>query len=60
MKTLGIAPNDTTFNHLMTVHAKNKDLKGVEKFNEIATTQYGLKPSIYRYNALIIAYCKMR
>ena len=33
MKTLGIKPDDTTFNHMMTAFAKNKDIDGVEKLN---------------------------
>lgn len=43
----------------MLVHAKNKDIDMVEKLNEEATNKYGLVPSVYRYNAIILAYAKM-
>lgn len=42
----------------MTAFAKQRDVEMVEKLNEEAIVKYGLKPSKYRINALILAYCK--
>lgn len=58
METLGIKPNDETFNHLMTAYAKNRDIEMVEKINNIAIEKHGIRPSIQRYNALILVYAK--
>ena len=33
METLGLIPNDESYNHLMTVYAKNHDVEMVEKLN---------------------------
>jgi pentatricopeptide repeat protein len=58
METLGIKPNDETYNQVMTAFAKNKDIEMVEKLNDEATNKYGMQPSRMRMNALILAYCK--
>jgi pentatricopeptide repeat protein len=58
METLGIKPNDETYNQVMTAYAKNRDLEMVEKLNEEASTKYGMPPSKMRMNALILVYCK--
>ena len=58
METLGIKPNDQTFNQLMLVHAKNRDIEMVEKINEEAIKKYGLITNLHRYNAIILAYAK--
>lgn len=58
METLGIKPNDETYNQVMTAYARNKNIQMVEKLNIEAEEKYGLKPSKYRLNALILAYAK--
>lgn len=58
METMGIVPNDETYNHLMTAFARARDIDMVEKINQEAITKYKLLPSKFRYNALILAYCK--
>ena len=58
METMGLKPNDETYNQVMTAYAKNKDVAMVEKLNQEATEKYGMKPSKYRLNALILAYAK--
>jgi hypothetical protein len=42
----------------MTAFAKNRDIEMVEKLNQEAIDKYKLPPSIYRMNALILAYGK--
>ena len=58
METLGLRPNDETYNHVMTAFAKNRDVDMVEKLNEEAISKHNLPPTKYRMNALIIAYAK--
>jgi hypothetical protein len=43
----------------MLCYAKNKDIEMVEKLNEEAIDKYGLKPSKYRYNNLMLCYAKL-
>ena len=42
METLGIKPNDQTYNQVMTAFAKNRNISMVEKLNDEATSKYGL------------------
>lgn len=58
METMGIKPDDVTFNQLMLAFAKNRNIEMVEQINEEAKTKYGLLPSVQRYNSLIVAYAK--
>lgn len=58
METLGLTPNDESYNQVMTAFAKNRDLKMVEALNKEAEEKYGIKASKYRLNALILAYAK--
>lgn len=58
METMEIRPDDTTYNQLMLVYAKKKDIDMVEKLNKEAVTKYGLLPSVQRYNALIMVHAK--
>jgi pentatricopeptide repeat protein len=58
METLGLKPNDESYNQVMTAFAKNRDIKMVETLNKEAEEKYGIKPSKYRRNALILAYTK--
>ncbi len=58
METLGLKPTDETYNQVMTAFAKNRDVAMVEQLNQEAIVKHGLKPSKYRLNALILAYCK--
>ena len=58
METLGLKPDDQSYNCVMTAFAKNRDIPMVEKLNQEAIDKYGLLPSIHRYNALILAHAK--
>lgn len=58
METLGLKPNDESYNQVMTAFAKNRDIAMVEQLNKEAQDKYGLKASKYRLNALILAYAK--
>jgi pentatricopeptide repeat protein len=58
METLGLKPNDESYNQVMTAFAKNRDIATVELLNKEATDKYGILPSKYRMNALILAYAK--
>jgi hypothetical protein len=44
---------------LMLNFAKKRDLEMVEKLNQEAIDKYGIKPSKYRYNNLMVCYAKM-
>lgn len=57
METMGIKPNDQSYNHVMVAFAKNKNIEMVETLENEAIAK-GLPPSVYRSNALILAYCK--
>lgn len=46
METMGIMPDDESYNHLMTAYAKMKDVEMVEKLNLEAINKYKLKPSV--------------
>ena len=59
MESMKIRPTDHTYNQLMMVFAKNRDLEMVEKLNQEALDKYGLKPSSHRYNAIITCLAKM-
>ena len=55
---MGLKPNDESYTHLMTVYAKNRDIETVERLNQEAIDKYNIKPSINRYNALVLAFAK--
>jgi hypothetical protein len=59
METMGIKPNDMTYNYLMLNFAKNKDIEMVLKLEKEAVEKYELMPSKYRYNNLILCYAKL-
>lgn len=46
METMGIVPDDESYNHLMTAFAKSKDVEMVEKLNLEAIHKYKLSPSV--------------
>lgn len=59
METMGLKPNDHTYNYLMLSFAKNRDLEMVEKINQEAIDKYKIFPSKHRYNNLLLCYAKM-
>lgn len=46
METLGIKPNDESYNQIMTAYAKVKDVEMVEKLNQEAIDKYKILPSV--------------
>jgi hypothetical protein len=59
MEAMGIRPTDHSYNYLMLNFAKNRDIKSVLKLNQEAIDKYGLQPSKYRYNNIVLCYAKM-
>lgn len=59
METMGLKPDDQTYNQVMVALAKNRKIEQVELLEKEAREKYNLyPPSKNRYNALILAYCK--
>ena len=59
MESMDIRPTDHTYTQLMAGYARDKNLEMVEKMNTEAIEKYGIKPSKYRYNNLVLCYAKM-
>jgi pentatricopeptide repeat protein len=56
MQELGIIPDIETYTHLLTIHAKNKDIENSEKIFEIISSKF--IPNKMVYNSLLLAYVK--
>lgn len=59
MEKMGIRPTDHTYNQLMAGFARNRDIDMVESLNKEAVEKYGLPPSKFRFNNLVLCYTKL-
>lgn len=58
MEEMKIVPTLETYTHILTGHAKNKNIQKSEEIFKMITQEKGFLPNKYVYNALLMAYAK--
>lgn len=58
MEAMNIRPTEFTYNQLILNFAKNRNLEMVLKLSDEAKEKYGLIPSKYSYNNILVCYAK--